>query len=75
MAGSVANHAFAELEIAVGQRLDGIADLPLDEAAHLGDLAGDLLQVGVERLGGVVDPGGVFGHCAFPGAYPKRPVM
>ncbi len=53
-------------EIALDQRLDGIGDLPLGEAAHLGDLAGDLLQIGVECLGGVVDPGGVFGHCAFP---------
>ena len=68
MVGIRRDHALAELEIALGQRLDGIADLLLDEPAHLGDLAGDLLQVGVERLGGVVDPGGVFGHCVFPGA-------
>ncbi len=66
------DHALAKLHVAIDQRLDGIGDLPFGEPAHLGDLAGDLLQIGVECLGGVVDPGGgVFGH----GDYPKRPVM
>ena len=73
MVGIGGDHALAELEIALDQRLDGIGDLPLGEPAHLGDLAGDLLQIGVERLGGVVDPGGVFGH--WSRRYPKRPVM
>ena len=64
--------ALAELDIAIDQRLDGIGDLPLREAAHFGDLAGDLLQIGIECLGGVVDScRGEFGHLD----YPKRPVM
>ena len=62
--------AFRELDIALDQRTDGIGDLLLHEAAHLGDPARDLLQVGVERLGRVVDSDGVFGH-----DHPKRPVM
>ena len=41
------------------------------EAAHLGDLAGDFLQIGVERLGDVIDSGGDVSHLR----YPKRPVM
>ena len=55
------------------QVLDAYAsrDLPLGEAAHFRDLALDVLQVGVEGLGGVVDSAGVFGH----GCQPKRPVM
>ncbi len=66
--------AFAQLDIAIDQRLDGIGDLTLRKPAHLGDLAGDLLQIGIERLGGVVDPGGRgdIGHVC---CYPKRPVM
>ncbi len=65
------DHALAEFHIAIDQGLDGIGDLPLRKSAHFGDLAGDLLQIGVECLGGVIDSGGVFGH----GDYPKRPVM
>ena len=65
--------ALAQLHVAIDQGLDGIGDLAFHQAAHFGDLAGDLLQIGVEGLGGVVDPGGrgEFGHCD----YPKRPVM
>jgi hypothetical protein len=67
-----ADHAFAEFDVAVHQCAYRIGDLALDESAHLGDLAGDLLQVGVEGLGGVVDSGrGDVGHLY----YPKRPVM
>ena len=33
--------------------LDGIDDHALDEAAHLRDQARELLQIAVERLGGV----------------------
>ena len=51
--------AFGELGVALDQRADGIGDLPLREPAHLGDLAGELLQIGVECLGGVVDSGAV----------------
>ena len=32
------------------ERVDRIADLALGEAAHLGDHARELLEVGVERL-------------------------
>ena len=72
--------ALAQLDVALDQRLHGIGDLPLRQPAHLGDLAGDFLQVGVERLGGVVDSrGGDFGHWLLPGPfigdYPNRPVM
>ena len=38
---------------------------------RIGDLAGDFLQIGVERLGGVIDSGGDVSHLR----YPKRPVM
>ena len=40
----------------VDQRVDGIGDLLFGEAAHLGDHAVELLQIGVESLGGM------FGH-------------
>ena len=60
-----------EIGVALHQRPDGIRDLPFGQAAHLGDLARDLLQIGVERLGGVVHPGRDIGH----GGHPKRPVM
>ena len=73
------DHALGELDVAIDQRLDGIGDLPFHEPAHFGDLAGDFLQIAVEGLGGVVDPGGDFGHGAFTWAFirhqPKRPVM
>ena len=36
------------------ERVDRVADLPLGEAAHLGDHAGQLLEVGVEGLDGVL---------------------
>ena len=54
------------------QRLDRIGDLALREAAHLRDLAGELLQVGVERLDGV------FAHRHASSdlrRQPNRPVM
>ena len=56
--GIGADDALAEFDVAIDQGLDGIGDLPLREAAHFGDLAGDLLQIGVEGLGGVIDSGG-----------------
>jgi hypothetical protein len=66
------NHALAELDIAIDQGLNRIRDLSLHKAAHLGDFAGDFLQIGIERLGGMVDSGG--GYVAHL-RYPKRPVM
>ena len=69
----------AELDVAVDQGLHGIGDLALHQPAHFGDLAGDFLQIGVERLGGVVDSLVVCRSLAIPGHfigdYPKRPVM
>ncbi len=47
------HHALGEIDVAAGQRLDGVGDLALGEPAHLRDLAGQLLQIAVERLGGV----------------------
>ena len=44
-----------QLAVALGQRLDGVGDLLFGEPAHLGDLAGELLQIAVESLDGVVD--------------------
>ncbi len=73
------DHALGQLRVAIDQSLDGIGDLAFHKPAHLGDLAGDFLQIAVESFGGVVDSGGDFGHGILPGrlfgAYPKRPVM
>ena len=66
-----ADHALGKLGVAVEQRPRRIGDLPLGKSAHFGDLARDLLQIGVERLGGMVDSGVDIGH----GDHPKRPVM
>ena len=64
--------ALAQFDIAIDQGLDGIGNLAFREPAHLGDLAGDLLQVGVKRFRGVVDSRrGEICH----DYYPKRPVM
>ena len=52
------NHVFREIHIALHQRADGIRNLPLREPAHLGDLAHEFLQIGVECLEGMVDSGG-----------------
>ncbi len=66
-----ADHALGKLDVAVEQRPRRIGDLPLGKSAHFRDLARDLLQVGIERLGGMVDSGVDVGH----GGHPKRPVM
>jgi hypothetical protein len=47
------HHALRELGVAAGQRLDRIGDLTLGEPAHLADLAGQLLEIGIEGLRGV----------------------
>ena len=36
------------------KRMHGIGDLPFGETAHLRDLAGELLQIDVESLGGML---------------------
>ena len=43
--------ALRQRAVALGQRVDRIGDLLLGQAAHLGDHAGEILQVGVEGLG------------------------
>jgi hypothetical protein len=63
--------ALAKLDVAVDQGLNRIGDLPLYKPAHLGDLAGDFLQIDVEGFGGVIDFGADVSHLR----YPKRPVM
>ena len=51
------DHALGKLRVALDQRLGRVGDLPLGKSAHLGDLARDLLQIGIERLGGMVHSG------------------
>ncbi len=68
------HHPLRQGGVALDQRVDRVGDLLLGEAAHLGDFARQLLQVGVERLGSV------FGHHEpdprdSPKGQPKRPVM
>ena len=46
--------ALAERDVAADQRIDGVDDHALGEAAHLGDQPGQFLQIAVERLGGMV---------------------
>ena len=69
-ASSRSTTCVGEVDIAGDQRLDAAADLVLDQAAHLEDLArqvGDLLIVGFD---GVVSD-----HATVPFAQPNRPVM
>ena len=65
------DHPLGQIGVALHQRARRIGDLPLGQTAHFGDLARDLLQVGVEGFGGVVHSGVDVGH----GGHPKRPVM
>ena len=51
------NDALRELGVPPRQRLDRLGDLPLRHAAHFGDHAGNVLQVGIERLDGVFHDG------------------
>ena len=44
------DHLLGEQRVAPIERVDGVADLLLGEAAHLGDHAREILQIGVERL-------------------------
>ena len=63
------HHALGEIGVALGQRIDRIGDLLLGQAAHLGDHAGEVLQVDVEGLGGVFGCVSSFRFLAvFPGA-------
>ena len=54
------DHLLGPLGVAPGERVDRIGDLLLGQAPHLGDHAGELLQVDVEGLGGVL----VHCHCS-----------
>ena len=47
------DHALGQRDVAANQRVDGIGDHALGKAAHLGDQAGQFLQIAVERLCGV----------------------
>ena len=58
-----------QLRVAARERLDGAADLGLDQAAHLQHTGAQSLQVGVELLGKVLAA-----HIVSSGQ-PKRPVM
>ena len=65
--------ALGELGVAPRQRVDRVGDLLFGEPAHLGDHAGEILQIDVEGFGGVM-----IGHDLFlvrRRAQPKRPVM
>ena len=46
--------ALGELGVALGQRIDRFGDLLFGNPAHLGDHAGEILQVDVEGLRGVM---------------------
>ena len=65
---STAITRWASVGVALGERVDRIGDLLLGKAAHLGDHAGELLQVDVEGLDGV------FGHRHCLSSLPTRPV-
>jgi hypothetical protein len=62
----------AAFRVAAHQRIDGVGDHAFGKPAHLGDQAGQFLQVAVEGFSSVFR-----GHFSFSstGAYPKRPVM
>ena len=65
--------ALREVHIAVCECIERIGDLLLDQMAHLGNHAGELPQIDVERLGRVVRHGEtVLGWLC---RHPKRPVM
>ncbi len=60
-AGIDRHHAPGTLAVALGQRIDGIRDLLLGEAAHLRHHAGNFLQIDIEGLGRVL-----IHHCSHP---------
>ena len=60
--------ALAEADVAADQRIDGFGDHALDQAAHLGDQAGQFLEIAVERFRGMFRS-----HVLSP--QPNRPVM
>ncbi len=65
---SMVDDALAERDVAADQRVDGIDDHALGDAAHLGDQARELLEVGVEGLCGMF-------RTHVPSPQPNRPVM
>ncbi|MHC2637108.1 hypothetical protein ACVME5_009793 [Bradyrhizobium liaoningense] len=60
--------ALTERDVAADQRVDGIDDHALGDAAHLGDQAGEFLEVGIESLCGMF-------RTHVPSPQPNRPVM
>ena len=61
------HHAPGALDVALGEGIDRIGDLLLGKAAHLRHETGELLQVDVEGLGGML----VHHHCS---SFPARAV-
>ena len=70
MVGSRRDDTLGKPRIVPGERVDRFGDLLFGEPAHLGDHAGEILQVDVEGLGGVL-----VSHGTVPARQPKRPVM
>jgi len=58
----------AERDVAADQRVDGIDDHALGEAAHFRDRPGQFLEVGIEGLCGMF-------RTHSPSPQPNRPVM
>ncbi len=54
------DHLLGKLGVALDQRIDRLRDLLFGEPAHFGDVAREVLQVGVKRLHGM------FGHQSHP---------
>ncbi len=52
--GVLGDDALGQVGIVPVQRIDGVADLALRQTAHLGDHARQFLEIGVERLVGVL---------------------
>ena len=69
--GSSRHDALRQRGVALGERIDRLGDLLFGEPAHLGDHAGEILQVAVEGLRGVFDHAMV----TCPARQPNRPVM
>ena len=65
----VLDHPVGERRVAARQRIDGVVELLLDEAAHLRQHRLQLRQIFVIGLDDVI------GHVFLPKAQPKRPVM
>jgi hypothetical protein len=52
--GVLGDDALGQLRVVAVERIDGVANLALRKTAHLGDHAREFLEIGVERLEGVL---------------------